>query len=205
MKLHITYNFSDMAQAIKIAGQTAEFADILGVGSLLLLKEGVKAVKTFKASFPNKEIFVEAKICEKGDESITMLAQAGANYISILAGAYHNTIKKAINAAKNYDVKIALDLLDAPSIGQSAMDAKTLGAHMLILHRPASEDELAELESEWENVRENTNLPIFITGKINQENISTLLDLRPQGIMIGAAITKADSPAKSAHYFKSLM
>lgn len=203
MKLHFTYNLSDLAQAIKIAEQTAEFADILGVGSLLLFKEGVKAIKTFKAAFPNKEIFAEARISEKGEAAVTMMAQAGANYISLLAGTTHNTIKKAVTAAKIFDVKIALDLLDAPSLGQSAMDAKTLGINLLIVHRTLNPEESIDIGSEWQNVRDNTNLPIFITGKIDGATFKHILDLKPQGVMIGSAITKSDNPAKAAQFFRS--
>ncbi len=118
MKLHISYNHPDLNQAIEIAHQTAEFADIIGIGSLLLFKEGVKAVKLFKSTFPNKEIFAEAKIIEKAPDAVSMLAQAGASYISVLAGALHGTIKKAVETARLFDAKIALDLLDAHSIGQ---------------------------------------------------------------------------------------
>ena len=53
IKLHFTYNIADLAQAIKIAEQTAEYADIIGVGSLLLFKEGVGAIKAFKNALKN--------------------------------------------------------------------------------------------------------------------------------------------------------
>ncbi len=204
MKLHFSYNLPDLNQSLKIAEQTAEFADIIGVGSLLLYKEGVKAIKTFKAAFPNKDIFAEAKISEKADDAVSMMAQAGAKYISVLAGGLHSSIKKAVEAAKSFDAKIALDFLDAPSLGQSAMDAKALGVHVIIMHCAPNKPEALDLDSEWHNVRDNTTLPIFITGKIDEKNVEQVLSLRPQGIVIGAAITKADNPARAAHFFKSL-
>lgn len=209
MKLHFTYNTTDLNNALTLADQTAEYADSLGVGSLLLFKEGTRAIKEFKGRFPNKEIFAEAKITEKADEAVAMMAQSGANYISILAGTLNHTIKKAVATAKNFDTKIALDLLDAPSHGQSAMDAKSLGAHLLILHRPHGQEKESNSESDWPavwyNVKDNTTLPIYITGKIDETNIQQTISLKPQGIMIGTALAKADNPAKMAHYFRSLM
>lgn len=203
MKLHFTYNLQDLNQALAVAEQTAEHADILGVGSLLLFKEGIKAVKSFKATFPQKEIFAETRITEKGDDVVEMMARAGANYVSILAGTFNNTIKKTVVAAKNFDVKVALDLLDSPSLGQSAMDAKTLGVSLLILHRHYGQNESADLENDWHNVRENTSLPIFITGKIDESSLEHALNLKPQGIMIGGSVSKADNPNKAAQLFKS--
>lgn len=205
MKLHITYDFSDLSHALKTAEQTAGVADIIGIGSLLIFKEGVKAVQSFKSAFPNKPLFVEIKISEKADEAVALMANAGANYITVLAGASVHTIKKAVDAAKNFDVKIALDLLSAPSLGQSAHDAKTLGAQLLVLHRCPGLDHENELEAEFREVRDNTQLPIFITGKIDESNIEKIKELNPQGVMIGASITKADNPSKAAHYFKTIV
>ncbi len=206
MKLQISYNIPDLNQAIETAHQTAEFADIIGIGPLLLFKEGVRAVKLFKSTFPNKEIFVEAKIIEKAPDAVSMLAQAGASYISVLAGSLYSTIKKAVETAKLFDAKIGLDLLDAQSIGQSAHDAKIMGVDLLIMNRfPHKLDEALEIESEWHSARENTNLPIFITGKIDKSNIQQIIDLKPQGIMVGSAITRASSPKQEAYYIKSLL
>lgn len=206
MKLQISYNFPELDQAITVAQQTAEFADILGIGSLLIYKEGIKAVRMFKTTFPNKELFIEIKVSEKATDSITMFAQAGATYISVLAGALHGTIKKSVETAKLFDVKIALDLLDAHSAGQAARDAKTIGADLIVINRipHLPGEEQTEVEAEWQGVRENTELPIFITGKIDKTNIQQFINLKPQGIIVGSAITNASSPSQEAHYFKSL-
>jgi len=205
MKLHISYNLTDLDKALALAEQTAAYADILGIGSLLIVKEGVNAIKKFRAAFPNKELFAESHIVEKGEDTVIMMAQAGANYVSILAGAHLSTIKKAVEAAKQFDVNIALDLLDAQSAGQSALDAKTIGAHMIVLQRYHAEEDATEIENGWRDVKDNTKLPIFITGKIDDENIRQIINLKPQGIMIGTAITKADNPAQKASFFRSLM
>jgi 3-hexulose-6-phosphate synthase len=205
MKLHFTYNFSDLAQAIKIAEQTAEYADIIGVGSLLLFKEGTKAIKTFKAAFPNKDIFAETKIVEKADEAVTMMAQAGATYISVLAGTFNASLKKAVTTARRLEVKIALDLLDAPSMGQAAMDAKTLGADLLILHNAPHQDDTVDIDSVWHNVRDNTTVSIFVTGKIDLSNFQQVAALKPQGIMIGSPVTQAENPGQAAQLFRSMV
>lgn len=205
MKLHITYNLPDTAQALKIAEQTADSADIIGVGSLLLLKDGIRSVAAFRAAFPNKIIFAEAHLVEKTEFAITMLAQAGANYISVLAGSLNNSIKKAVATAHRFDVKIALDLLNAPSVGQSAMDAKALGIDLLIVHRGPESSDPRELDADWHDARDNSPLPIFITGKIDASNFQEIVALKPHGIMVGAAVTKAESPAQAAQLFHGLL
>ena len=206
MKLQIKYNFSDFSHALTIAEQTAHCADILEVGSLLIFQEGVKAISIFKNKFPDKEIYADAKIAEKGEHAVTIFAQAGAKYISVLAGAPYSIIKKAATTAAEYNARIVLDFVNATSIGQAAIDAKTLGASALFLHRrsPASTN-LADLENDWQQIRDNCNLPIFIEGKINQEILKQLVTLKPEVVVVGSAITEASNPAQEAKNFKTLL
>ena len=53
-----------------------------------------------------------------------MFAQAGANLISILAGIPQNTIKKAADEAKKFDIDLVLDIIDIHNAGQFTLDAK---------------------------------------------------------------------------------
>lgn len=203
MKIQFTYNVPELSQALTIAKQTAEFADILGVGSLLIIKEGVRAIEAFKKEFPSKQIASEIRITEKADAAVALMASAGANIVTILGSTFTTTIKKAVDSAKRFGVSVGMDLIDAASLGQSAMDAKTLGVDFLIFHQDGDTEKTSSPVDVWADIKDNSNLPIFVTGKINQENIQEILAFKPSGIMIGAAITKAENPAKAAHFFRS--
>lgn len=201
MKLVISYNFPNLEKALELAQMTAPYADIIGLGSALILKEGVNAVTAFKKAFPSHELFIEAKIIEKAEECVNMFASAGATYLSLLAGAHTSVIKKAVNSARNCGLKLALDLVDAPSMGQSALDAKMLGVNCIIAHRGQSQEEVTYLENNWLSIAENTNLPLFISGKIDENSLQQVIDLKPFGIIIGSAIIKADNPVEKAKLF----
>ncbi|MFA6263115.1 MAG: hypothetical protein WCW33_03640 [Candidatus Babeliales bacterium] len=205
MKMYFSYNLPDLSLALAIAAQTAEFSDILGVGSLLLFSDGIQAVKSFKAQFPTKDICVEARVSEKAREAITMMAQAGATYVSVLAGTWPATIKKATEIAHAYNIKIGLDLIDAPSGGQAALDAKAQGVDFLIMHRHSEITEDSDFETDWHNIRDNSDIPIFVTGSIDASHMQQIMDLKPQGIMIGSAITKSENPAHVARTLHALI
>jgi len=205
MKLQISYNFTDLTQALDIARKTADYADILEIGPLLIYKEGINAIKQFKTNFPKKSIFANAKITDSAQSAISLFAQAGATFISMLAGIPQNTIKKAADEAKRLDVELVLDIIDIHNAGQFMLDAKHLGIDILLIHNPSSIIDPTELFSQWQGIQGNTQLPLYITDKINRENIHQILSLKPHGIAIGSAITKSDNPHMEAQFFKSLL
>jgi 3-hexulose-6-phosphate synthase len=205
MKLQISYNFTDLNQALDVARKTVNHADILEVGSLLIYKEGINAIKQFKINFPQKPIFADVKISENVQSAIGLLAQAGANIISILAGIPYNTIKKAADEAKKLGLSLALDVIDTPDASQISLDAKQLGIDIILVHQPSVETDPVEFASQIQSIQANTKIPLFITGRIDRDNIQQIISLKPQGIAIGSAIIKADNPYQEALYFKSLL
>lgn len=205
MKLQISYDIANLPEALAIAKQTESFADIIEVSTVLLYKEGVKAIESFKKTFKGKNLLVDAKICDSPAKSIAMFAQAGASIITVLAGAPNKTIFEATKKAHELNTKVALDLLDAYSVGQSAMDAEKLGIDIMLFSRTHEEKQIETMLERWEKIRGNTNIPIFISGKITRSNIERIIKLKPQGIVIGAAITQSKNPAQETQFFKSLI
>jgi 3-keto-L-gulonate-6-phosphate decarboxylase len=206
MKLQIKYNVTEIDSALTLAHETKEFADILEVGQLLILKYGLQAIKAFCKEFPDKKIYVDAKLSERPEESIAILAGVGVHYVSILAGAYHSIIRKACEAGAKEKILVVVDFINTTMLGQSAMVAQTLGAHAILIHRESILDEEAnDLENDWQQVRDNTDLPIFIQGKISPENIDSIITLRPQVIIVGDGITRSKNPAQEAAAIKKIL
>ena len=205
MKLQISYNFSQLSTALDVAQKTALHADIIEIGSTLLYLEGIKVIRAFKDLFPDKPICVDTKLIESAHELIKIGSLQGATYFTLLAGAANHVIQSSSSTAHANRSKIMLDLIDAPSTGQSAMDAETLEVDYLLFHRSEPSNSSTELYEEWMNVKGNTTVPIFVAGKVDRASIAHLCNLKPAGIVVGTAITHADNPEAEAAYFKSLM
>lgn len=204
MKLQISYDFTNLSQALEIAKQTAAFADILEVGTPLLLSEGINAIREFKKHFPDKQIVADAKLVDRVDAIIPVLAKTGANHVTILYGTNNKVIQKASSIAHSNGVKLALDLIDDETMAQGAHDAKALGVDYVLFHYPHTLEGIYSHLDMWELVRGNTDLPVFISGSIAKHHVADIIVLKPQGIIIGEAITMAKEPAKEAEYFKEI-
>ena len=132
MKFQVSFDFIDLEKSLDIASEISEYIDIFEVGTILIYKHGVHAVEQFKNRFPNKKILADTKIADRGKEVVTLFANAGADWMTVIAGTGKNVIHTACTTAHDLGKKIMLDLLDASSVGQSALEAKNLGSMLII-------------------------------------------------------------------------
>jgi 3-hexulose-6-phosphate synthase len=204
MKFQVSFDFIDLNTSLDIAEDISEYVDIFEVGTILIYKHGISAVEQFKNKFPNKKILADTKIADRGKEVVTLFANAGADWMTVIAGTGKNVIHMACVTAHDLGKKIMLDLVDANSIGQSAMEAKNLGVDCLLFHQAYDEPETSILDK-WDLIKGNSDLPIFIAAKIDRGTIEEYIQLRPDGIIIGRSITAAEDPVKEAEYFSKII
>ena len=205
MKLQISLDVIDLDKALEIAAQVADSCDILEIGSLLIYKYGLQAMEQFKKAFPSKTLLADVKIVDRGKEIVSLLGQAGADWITVMAGTDKNVVHTACTEAEKNNMKVMLDLLDAASKGQSAMEAKNLGANALLFHQAYDAQEPQTFLDKWDMVKGNSSLPIFISAHIKRENVEEILKLNPAGLIIGKSITGAANPKEEAEYFYQLV
>lgn len=205
MKMQISFDLIDLKHALQIATEVAPYCDILEVGTILIYHYGLTSINAFKEAFPNKTILADTKILDRGTQAIPLFAQTNVHWVTVMAGTSKNVIHATCNAAHKLNKKVMLDLLDSAALGQSAMEAKDLGADALLFHEPYDQQESLIFLDRWELIKGNTQLPIFVSGHITKENIQQIISVQPDGIIIGSSITDASNPAEQAKYFYNLI
>lgn len=204
MKLQISFDLLDVEKSVTIAQSVAEYADIIEIGTLPIYKYGIQALQQFKDVLPHKDILLDIKLVDRGYDALPLFADAGIDWITVMAGTSSIVIHSICNEAAKRNIKIMIDLLDSASLGQSALEAKNLGASALVFHRPYDDKESLLVLEDWEMIRGNTQLPIFVSAKINRENVQHVLELKPDGMIIGKGITEAENPLQEAQFFSEL-
>lgn len=205
MKLQISFDTTDLGHTIEIAKSVSDFTDILEVGIVLIQTYGRKAIEEFRAAFPQKTLLVDTKIVDRGKQIVEELSPLGVDWITVMAGTRKSVIHTTCQQAEKQGIKVMLDLLDSASLGQSALEAKNLGADALVYHQPHDEEESLLFLDKWDMIKGNTTLPIFVSGKIKRDTIADIMKVNPDGIIIGKSITEAESPAKEAEFFYNLI
>lgn len=206
MKLQIAFDVLDLDKCIELAKSVEMYADAFEIRSSLLIKHGIEVIEQFKAIFPDKELFVETHITNHPHDLVPLCLKAGADMISVMSGTTQEIIHAAATLAAQKNKGVILDLLDANSIGQAAMDAKRLGVDALLYHNIYDRQDGASFAmEEWDDLRGNTNLPIYITSNIDRDNINFIISLQPDVIIIGKTITQKANPVEEAEfYFKAI-
>ncbi len=201
MKLQVSFDVTDLEQALHVASQIATYVDIFEIGTLLIYKYGIDAVKQFKELFPEHTILVDSKIVDRGKYVVTLFAHANADWITVMAGTSKEVIHSVTSAAHSFNKKVMLDLLDSSSVGQSALEAKNLGIDALLFHQPYDAAESLMFLEQWEMVKGNSAVPVFISAKITRDNISDIIKIKPDGIIIGTSIVNSEDPREAAEFF----
>lgn len=205
MQLQISFDLTDLDKAIEIAQQVHEYTDILEIGTLLIYAHGSSAVKRFAQTFPDKTILADTNIVDHGKESAQLFAQVERSWITVMAGTPKNVIHAACTAAHKGNIKVMLDLIDSREYGQSALEAKNLGADAILVHEAYDSEQSLVFLDKWELIRGNTDLPIFITARINRDNIQDIIRIKPDGIVLSKAIVEAEDPKTEAEFFYELI
>jgi len=204
MKLQISFDMADLEKAIDIAKQVADFADILEVGTILIHKYGIKAVEKFTETFQEKDILVDTKIIDRGKDLSSLYSKTKVRWLTVMAGTSNNVIHRACSETKKYGIDVMLDMVDSDAPGQSAMEAKNLGVDAILFHQAYDERESLMFLDKLDMIKGNTDLPIFISAKINRDNVEKILETKPYGIIVGKSITEAENPAEEAKFFYDL-
>jgi len=204
MKLQISFDIPDLEKAIEIAKKVVDYCDILEVGNILIHKYGLNAVETFTKTFPDKPVLADAKIIDRGKDITTLYAKTGIKWVTVMAGTSSNVIHRVSNEAEKNNINVMLDMIDSEAPGQSALEAKNLGVDGILFHKAYDASESLLFLEDLDMVKGNTDLPVFISARINRDNVEKILETKPYGIIVGRAITDTENPSQEAKYFYNL-
>jgi 3-keto-L-gulonate-6-phosphate decarboxylase len=193
MKLHITFDVADMEHALDVASRIEPYVDGLHIGTQLLFRHGTAVIDAFCKAFPNKDLFVDSKIIDHGRSAAALFGETSVRWISVMAGARKETLHAASTQAREQGRKVIVDLLDARSAGQMALESQSLGASALRFHHDASLDELM-LKDRWEMVKGNATIPIMISNIADQNELDRVIQLQPDAIIVGGLVTQSTDP-----------
>ena len=133
--VQISLDLTSLQEAL----ETAEIAvsagvDWLEAGTPLILAEGLRAVEGLRKRFPDHPIVADLKTMDGGYLEAEMMAKAGANCVVVMGRAHEATIRRVVDAGRDFGIQVMGDNLAADDRVANARWMERLGVDYIIHH-----------------------------------------------------------------------
>jgi 3-hexulose-6-phosphate synthase len=204
MKLQVAMDLLTTEAALELAGQVAEYVDIIELGTPLIKAAGLSAVTAVKKAHPDKIVFADMKTMDAGELEADIAFKAGADLVTVLGTADDSTIAGAVKAAKAHNKGIVVDLIGVTDKVSRAKDVRALGAKFVEMHAGLDEQakpgfDLSGLLSAGAEAR----VPFSVAGGVNLTTIEAVQRAGAEVAVAGGAIYGADDPALAAKQLRA--
>jgi 3-hexulose-6-phosphate synthase/6-phospho-3-hexuloisomerase len=133
--VQISLDLTNIDEALDTAAIAVEAGvDWLEAGTPLLLAEGLHAVEKLRAKFPDHPIVADLKTMDGGYLEAEMMAKAGADLVVVMGRAHEATIRRVVDAARHYGIKVMGDNMVAEDRVKNAQGLEALGCDYIIHH-----------------------------------------------------------------------
>ncbi|HCA46509.1 MAG TPA: bifunctional hexulose-6-phosphate synthase/ribonuclease regulator [Armatimonadetes bacterium] len=198
--LQVALDFVNLAQALRAAEEAvAGGAEWVEAGTPLVKAEGMAAVRALRQRFPEATIVADLKIMDAGRTEVEFAAKAGADVVTVLGVASDETIVECVDAGRNYDALVQVDLIGCGDPVARARRAQELGAAIVGIHT-AIDDQLVGVSpmQTITDVREAIEIRLAVAGGINSETAPEAIKAGADIVIVGGAIIKAPDATEAA-------
>src|SRR6478609_4122046 len=108
--------------------------DWLEAGTPLILAEGLRAVEKLRERFPQHPVVADLKTMDGGYLEAEMMAKAGADFVVVMGRAHEATIRRVIDAGRDFNIRVMGDNLAADDRVESAKWMAGLGVDVIVHH-----------------------------------------------------------------------
>lgn len=202
VKLGVFFGALDLDSVLSIASEVAHCVDLFCVGSSLIKKEGIRAIRGLTAGFPEREIFADLRASAGAKEEVSMAFESGADLVSVSVTASDKECLEAIGLTQTFGGKAVLDLYGAPDAVAASKRALDLGFDYIYF---SAEGGISRQYEVYRRVANSARLPLIVDGELEFRDFARVSKLLPSIVAIGKQITEATDPASAAERFAELV
>ena len=193
----------ELDAALDILAQVEACVDIAEVGTPLVFREGMNAVRQIRSAYPDLSVLADLKIMDAGEAEADIAFAAGAERVTVMALASDATITGALRSAERHGKQVMIDMMQVARPISRARQLLELGCDLLCLH--TAHDMQAAHGSPYVALAQmRESLPgarLAIAGGIALPSLERILPHEPQVIIVGSGITAAAQPGLVARQF----
>ena len=204
--LQLALDTHDLPSALAPLQQAAPHIDIIEVGTILCLSEGMDAVRIIRSLFPDKTILADVRIAEAGGIIAKMAFEAGSDWVSVVSGAASSTAEVVYDVAQQHGGDVQIELSEGWTWNQAAR-WRDIGIDQAIIHRSRdaeAQGELAWASADMDNIRRLSEMGYRVTvaGSVRVDDIPAFASIPVYIFIAGRSIRNAPDPAAAAADFQ---
>ncbi len=203
MRLQLALDMLSSESALAVSQAVEPYIDIIEIGTPLIKHEGISVLRLLRKHFPNKILLVDLKTMDVGQYEADFAFDAGADIVTVLGVADDATIAGAVASAEAHGKSVVVDIINVTNKPERARRIQDLGAHYIGVHSGIDQQKqghspLIDLRA----VMNSVSIGVLVAGGIRLETLSEVLDMRPNIVVVGGAITSASDPSAVARSMK---
>lgn len=205
--LQLALDIITIEEAKIIISDLKECIDIVEIGTPLVLKYGVEAIKEVRKSFPDVRILADFKIADAGEYESQLAFNAGADIVTVLAAAPYSTIEATLKQAGKNRKSVMVDTIGMDDFRKRIPAIDEMGAKYICAHTGFDEQNTGNspLKNLVDLKKYINKAKIAVAGGVNISNIKAILKLHPDIIIIGSAIMSSEHKRDAAINFKKII
>ena len=190
--VQLSLDLTSIDEAIDTAAIGVEAGvDWLEAGTPLLLGEGLHAVEKLRARFPKHPIVADLKTMDGGYLEAEMMAKAGADFVVVMGRAHEATIRRVVEAGRDFNIRVMGDNLGADDRVACAKWMERLGVDVIVHH--IGFDERAMIRGlspldELDNVVRSVTIPVQAVGGLSIDQAIECARRGARLVVVGAPL-----------------
>ncbi len=204
--IQLALDIIPLADVPALLAQVLPYIELVEVGTPMIKRYGINAVRQVRALAPNTLIVADTKTMDAGAWEATLVFEAGADVMTVLACASDATIRAAVAVGRTKGGKVVTDLIGVPDKPARAVQLAALGVDYIGVHTGTDDQaQGANPLSDLAAVSRVLSTPIVVAGGISPRTIGPILAYRPAIIIVGSAVTVARNPVVVLQELRSVV
>lgn len=201
-KLQIALDSQSLSKALETVREVGDVVDILEVGTVLCLQDGMEPVRAIRALYPEKTILADTKCADAGKTVAKNCKDAGANWMTVICCATIPTMQAANKEIDELQVELYGDWTFDQAKAWKEIDINQVVYHQsrdaLLSGETWGEKDLTKIKK-----LVDMGFEVSVTGGLNVDTLQLFKGIDVACFIAGRSIAEAENPKKAAEDFKN--
>ncbi|MCT4662357.1 MAG: 3-keto-L-gulonate-6-phosphate decarboxylase UlaD [Tissierellales bacterium] len=207
-KLQVALDNTSLSDAMGAIREIGEHVDVIEVGTILHVAEGLEPVRCLRALYPEKTILADIKGADAGSLLAKQCFGAGANWMTVICCAEIPTMTGMLGVAKEFgeDRDVQIELY-GDWTWEQAESWKEAGLEQVVYHRSRDAQAAGKGwgDEDLEKIGKlcDMGFKVTVTGGLTIDDLKLFKAYPIYCFIAGRSIRDAQSPSEAAKSFKA--